>query len=52
MDALYDVTVRTKEGYLAYEYRMTMTQMENSRMHKEISHNPKYSVSLKFLGAA
>lgn len=53
MEPVYDVVVRTaKEGYLAYEYRKTWSQLETSRSHKEISSDPRYVVTMKFVGAA
>ena len=53
MTALYDVTVRTADkGYLAFEYRLTLDELDTNPSHQRIKNDPRYVVSMKFVGAA
>jgi len=43
----YDVVVRTKQGnYLAYEFRISLEEMETDRFWNEIKKDERYVVTL------
>lgn len=43
----YDVIVRTKQGFLAYEFRINLEDMETNKLYQSVISNPEYKVQLK-----
>jgi hypothetical protein len=42
----YDVIARTKEGYLAYEFRITLDEIPNHKLYQQLIKDAKYIVKL------
>lgn len=42
----YDVVVRTKAGHLAYEFRISLEEMETDKLWNSVKNDDRYVVTL------